>query len=145
MRKHESVSMDQKTSKGWRKGGRTNLTARRLARSNTQHLGRDPDRTLDLEVVLLGVGNQIGANLLKVRRLAAGQRDADARHLGLIGPLLLRRRHVRNKTFDKHGSRAQPRTKFCRNFGRIPAGGRICVFYTTRNWDQKMGTRENIS
>ena len=58
------------------------LSARRLAGGDAQHLGREADRTLDLEALVLGALDQVTAHLLKALDIAAGKGDADAVHLG---------------------------------------------------------------
>ena len=60
------------------------LTARGLATGDTQSLGRETDRTLDLEALLLGAADQVSADLLQVLDAARGQRDPDAVDLRLL-------------------------------------------------------------
>ena len=53
------------------------LTARRLAGSDLQPLGRQADGALDAEILRLGALDQLLANFLERLDLAGGQSDAD--------------------------------------------------------------------
>ena len=61
-------------------GGGT-LAARRLVAGDAKRLGRQAHRALDLEALVLGALDQVGADLLEVLDVAAGEGDADAVHL----------------------------------------------------------------
>ena len=62
------------------------LTARGLPGGDLQGLGGHPDGSLDLEVLLLGALDQVGADLLQALDGAGGQGDPDAvNHLVLGG------------------------------------------------------------
>ena len=62
------------------------LTTRGLPGGDLQGLGGHPDGSLDLEVLLLGALDQVGADLLQALDGAGGQGDADAvNHLVLGG------------------------------------------------------------
>ena len=58
------------------------LTVRSLAGGDAQGLGRQTDRSLDLELLVLGAVDQVTADLLQVLDVAGGQSDADLVHLG---------------------------------------------------------------
>jgi hypothetical protein len=53
------------------------LTARGLARSDGQTLGRQADRALGAEVLVLGTVDDLSADLLEDLNLAGGQGDSD--------------------------------------------------------------------
>ena len=62
------------------------LAARGLPGGDLQGLGGHPDGSLDLEVLLLGALDQVGADLLQALDGAGGQGDANAvNHLVLGG------------------------------------------------------------
>mmetsp|Transcript_12140 Transcript_12140/g.39616 ORF Transcript_12140/g.39616 Transcript_12140/m.39616 type:complete len:230 (-) Transcript_12140:14-703(-) len=69
------------------------LTARRLAGGDAERLGRQPDRALDLEPLVLGTLDEVSADLLEVLDVAAGQGDPDAVDLDSCVVLELLRLH----------------------------------------------------
>ena len=58
------------------------LAARRLAGGNAEDLGRQADRALHLQALVLGALDQVSADLLEVLHVAAGEGNTDAVHLG---------------------------------------------------------------
>lgn len=63
------------------------LTARGLTGGDLQDLGGHADGALDLELLLLGAADEVGADLLQVAHVAGGQGNADTVDLGHIGLL----------------------------------------------------------
>ena len=69
------------------------LTARRLARRDSQDFGGHADWSVDLELLLLGTLDQVSAHLLQALHIRARERDADAmdgRLLDLFALFLVR-------------------------------------------------------